>query len=186
MKRLFIATKVELGPYYKQLVAQLQYAMRHDEITWVKEEVSHLTLRFLGATPDQDIPAIKASLQRVCEATPTFDLELNRLGAFGSRYKPMVLWLGFENFVPFQSLFEQVEKELTTIGLSPAYGNFVPHITLGRVKQVIDKSRFWKGVEACQPQEAQRVPVCEMTLYQSFLHKEGPEYKSLASYRLRS
>ena len=184
MKRLFIATKVTLDESYTRLVAQLQQELRHDDVVWVQPAIRHLTLRFIGATPPDRVGGVCEALRQVCAESEPFCLELNKLGAFGSRYKPEVLWLGFVEFQPFRQLFDRLEPRLTGLGVEPNYGNFVPHITLGRVKSVIDKSRFWKRVEAAHPAFSQSIPVHELTLYQSFLHKEGPEYKTLATFRL--
>lgn len=185
MKRLFIATKITLSPEYHNLMAQLKQELRHDDITWVKDEVSHLTLRFLGATPDSKIPGIKEALCNMCEQSTPFYLDLDKLGVFGSRYKPEVLWLGFSEFFFYKQLFDRLEPQLLEQGFEPAYGNFVPHITLGRVKNVINKQRFWKTIDALTPQCSQMIPITEMTLFQSFLHKDGPEYKTLVSYPLK-
>lgn len=186
MKRLFIATKITLNQEIQQFIAQLRHELRHDEITWVKDDVCHLTLRFLGATSPEKIPAIKESLQEVCDSHTPFYLELDKLGVFGSHYRPEVLWLGFGDFFFYKQLFESLEAKLITAGLEPAYGNFVPHITLGRIKNILNKSKFWKTFESFQTIPKQMIPIAEMTLFQSFLHKEGPEYKPLASYNLRT
>lgn len=186
MKRLFIATRVELAPEFRELDRQLQYALRHDDIVWVKENVRHLTLRFLGATPDTKIPELKSVLAEVCGNHHSFQLEINKMGAFGSHYKPEVLWLGFQEFQLFKDLHLDLEPRLQTLGFEPYYGNFVPHITLCRVKQIVNKQRFWKAVESLKPDFLQSLPIAELTLYQSFLHKEGPEYKALATYPLKT
>lgn len=185
MKRLFIATRVELAPKFRELDRQLQYALRHDDIVWVKEDVRHLTLRFLGATPDSKIDALKSTLAEVCGNHTSFRLEINKLGVFGSHYHPEVLWLGFSEFDLFKEVHLDLEPRLQTLGFEPYYGNFVPHITLGRVKSVVNKKKFWERFVQSQPDFTQMIPVCEFTLYQSFLHKEGPEYKALASYSLK-
>lgn len=184
MKRLFIATKITLSPEYHHLVAQLQQELRHDDITWVKDEVSHLTLRFLGATPDFKIPALKEAIAEACAPSSPFYLELNKLGVFGSHYKPEVLWLGFEEFFFFRQLFDRLEPKLLEQGFEPAYGNFVPHITVGRIKNILNKQRFWKTFESLRPDFSQMIPVSEITLYQSFLHNDGPEYKVLGKFKL--
>ena len=69
-------------------------------------------------------------------------------------------------------------------GFAPNEGNFVPHITLGRVKHVVDNRRYQENFKRCQPTIAQQIPVTEVILYQSFLHKDGPEYKVLAKFPL--
>ncbi|MBO7648961.1 MAG: RNA 2',3'-cyclic phosphodiesterase [Bacteroidales bacterium] len=184
MKRLFIATPVVLDNQYDALVARLRHELRHDDIVWVQPEIRHLTLRFIGATPPDRVEGIREALRQVCAESQPFDLNLDKLGAFGSRYKPEVLWLGFEEFQPFRQLFDRLEPRLLELGAEPNYGNFVPHVTLCRVKGVVDKSRFWKRVDALTPAFAQSVPVSELTLFQSFLHKDGPEYKALLTCKL--
>ena len=144
-----------------------------------------LALRFLGATPDTKIPELKSALAEVCANHQSFQLEINKMGAFGSHYNPEVLWLGFQEFQLFKNLHLDLEPRLQTQGFEPYYGNFVPHITLCRVKQVVNKQRFWKAVESLQPDFSQSLSITELTLYQSFLHKEGPEYKALATYPLQ-
>lgn len=184
MKRLFIATKIELSDAFKAWRTRFQYEMRHDDIVWVKDDVCHLTLRFLGATPDNRIPDIKDAMKEICANRSPFYLELNKLGVFGSHYHPEVLWLGFEEFFFFKQAFTQLESLLAEKGFEPAQGNFVPHITLGRVKSVVDKKKFWERFQQSQPDLTQQIPISEFTLYQSFLHKEGPEYKVLARFPL--
>ena len=184
MKRLFIATPVVFNVRYNAIVAQLRPELRHDDIVWVQDGIRHLTLRFIGATPPDRVGAICEGLRQTCAESVPFSLELNKLGAFGSHYKPEVLWFGFQEFQPFRQLFDRLEPRLIALGVEPNYGNFVPHVTLGRVKGVVDKSRFWKHVEAATPGFSQPVPVHELTLYQSFLHKDGPEYKPLLTCKL--
>ena len=67
----------------------------------------------------------------------SFTIDFNRTGIFGSRYTPRVLWLGMQN-TP-QELYDLEEDLLTTfdnIGYLRDRQNFVPHITLGRIKKV--------------------------------------------------
>jgi 2'-5' RNA ligase len=95
-----------------------------------------------------------------------------------------VIWLGFEHFEPFKKLFDELEPKLQTLGFEPNYGNFVPHITLGRIKSLHDKHKFWESIESVPSSFEQTLEIKEMCLYQSFLHKDGPEYKTLGTYGL--
>ncbi len=181
MKRLFIATPIiTLSEEVQELVAQLKFQLRHDDIVWVKDNVKHLTLRFIGATPSQQIPLIKKSLEESCKNFSQFSLTLNKIGVFGSRYQPKVIWLGFKEFNFFRALFEDLELRLRDCGIEPNNGNFVPHITLGRVKSTHSKEKFWKCIEEFSNQKfSQDLKISQINLYQSFLNKDGPEYKVL-------
>jgi len=122
-------------------------------------------------------------LEEACAQNQPFTLTINKIGVFGSHYHPEVIWLGFDHFEPFQKLFNDLEPKLQDLGFDPNYGNFVPHITLGRIKNLHDKRKFWESIESI-PFISQSLTVSEIILYQSFLHKEGPEYKNLFSVHL--
>jgi 2'-5' RNA ligase len=93
--------------------------------------------------------------------------------------------LGFDYFEPFRKLFEDLEPKLQGLGFEPNYGNFVPHITLGRIKSLHDKRKFWEYIEQAQKESfAQDLTISELHLYQSFLHKDGPEYKVIGKATL--
>ena len=181
MKRLFIAVDLELSKEFQMLTTQLQFDLRNDEIVWVKNGLQHLTLRFLGETPDNKIEPVANILSNLVHTTSAFDLQLDKMGVFGSRYAPTTLWYGFSEFSSFENLFLKLETELYQIGFHENYGNFVPHITVGRIKKVDNKKRFWKTIEKLQPQFSQTIPVTQIKLMQSKLTNEGPTYKTLYS-----
>jgi 2'-5' RNA ligase len=186
MKRLFIATPIiTLSAEIQKISADLRFRLRHDDIVWVKGEVQHLTMRFLGATPPQLEAGTRRALADACANHAPFTLTINKIGVFGSHYHPKVLWLGFDHFEPFKAVFEDLEPRLQSLGFEPNNGNFVPHITLGRIKNLHSKDKFWESVEAVQQQPfAQELQISSLNLYQSFLHKEGPEYKVISSSHL--
>lgn len=186
MKRLFIATKIELNEQYVQLIRQLQLKLAGDRIVWVNGQLQHLTLRFLGQTPDNQIPILKNTLHEVAQQTQAFTLNLDKLGVFGSKYAPEVLWLGFSEFEPYLSLFNSMEERLSALGFEPHHGNVVPHITIGRIKETQSKKYFWKVFEQNQPSFFQHIPINEITLYQSRLQTSGPIYTALDSAKLKT
>lgn len=184
MKRLFIATKIELNEQYISLMRQLQSQLSGDRIVWVDNKLQHLTFRFLGQTPDCQIPKIKKMLNEIANQTPFFSLNMDKLGVFGSKYAPSVLWLGFSAFEPYRQLFEKMEICLLDLGFEPNQGNIVPHITMGRIKEIQSKKYFWKVFEKNQPTFSQVIPINEMTLYQSRLESSGPVYTVIHTSKL--
>ena len=182
MKRLFLAVNIELSEQFQTLTQQLHIDMRNDEIVWVKSELQHLTLRFLGATPEPKIEPLISVVSTLANATQPFELQLDKMGVFGSKYAPATLWYGFTEFSPFKNLFEKLEKELLNIGFQANYGNFTPHISVGRIKKVDNKKRFWETIEKKQPQFSQTIPVHQLKLIQSKLTNDGPIYKTLKDF----
>jgi len=185
MKRLFIAIDIELSSEFQALTQQLQSDLRNDDIVWVKSDLQHLTLRFLGETPEAKIEPIANILSAIASSTQPFELQLDKMGIFGSKYAPSVLWYGFSEFSLFKTLFENLEKELLHIGFQGNYGNFVPHITVGRIKKTDNKKRFWEVIEKRQPHFSQTIPVQCLKLIQSKLTNEGPIYKTLYDLKFK-
>ena len=185
MKRLFIATKIELNKDYQSLLQQFKAHCRHDQIAWISSEQQHLTLRFIGKTPEDRIDQIKEMMHRVGEGSAPFELTMNKLGVFGSRYAPTVLWAGFSHFEPFAQLFQKIEPQLLDAGFEKSYGNFVPHITLGRIKKVDSKKHFWDFFEQHKDLYQQTIPIREIILFQSRLTQEGSVYKVLHKEELK-
>jgi len=186
MKRLFIATKINLGNECRRLLQNLQQLTKHDKITWVKNDVCHLTLRFFGKTPDTQIPMIQEAMEKTTASFTPFSLQLDKLGFFGSRYAPTVIWLGFKEFEPYRQLFLSLEQRLQLFGFEVVQGNFVPHITLGRIKMIHNKKRFWEAIQPFHEQVSQEIYVHEITLYQSKLTSEGPVYRVLFRQEINS
>lgn len=185
MKRLFVAVDVRLSEPFQVLSAQLKQQLCLDKIVWVDANLHHLTLRFLGQTPEPYILPLKQALTKLAAENHAFSLEMNKLGVFGSKHSPQVIWLGFQDFESFRQLFLQMEPQLSAIGFEPNYGNFVPHLTLGRIKQIQNKKRFWELVTALQPKESQVVRVDSLLLIQSRLTPQGPIYRVLERYPLQ-
>jgi 2'-5' RNA ligase len=186
MKRIFIAVAIELSDQFQVLTQQLQHNLRNDEIVWVQSKLQHLTLRFLGETPETNIEPLADMLSSIAYTTSVFELSLDKLGVFGSKYAPEVLWYGFSEFSLFSNLFEALEKELILFGFEKNYGNFVPHITVGRIKKIDNKKRFWSTIEKLKPDFSQSIPVQNLKLIQSKLTNEGPVYKTLFGVELKT
>lgn len=186
MKRLFIAFKLELASEYDEMLKQLKRNTYYDDIKWVEGNLHHLTLKFLDKTPEPKIEPLCQVMSEIAQETSSFNLKIKKLGVFGSQYHPTVLWLGFEEQPILNHMFEKVEKRLTSeLDFKANDGNFVPHITLGRIKKIDSKKRFWEVVNSNQPTYFQEFAIKEMILYRSRLEKEGPIYSIIGKWKLQ-
>ena len=182
--RLFIAFRLQLDAEYDQLMAELRNRTRYDAINWVTNDLSHLTLRFIGKTPSAQVSTIAENLQKIAAHTPCLDLEINKLGVFGSHYAPKVLWLGIEKTPQLQQLYTEVDETLKLLNFNLPKENFVPHITLGRIKELDNKKRFWQVFEELQPDYHQLFHFTNLSLIRSQLEKSGPIYTTLYDFPL--
>jgi RNA 2',3'-cyclic 3'-phosphodiesterase len=185
MKRLFIAIKIvpdqSFTAIYRELITKLSY----ENLRFVEPEKLHLTLRFLGDTEEEKIPDIDRLMKKSAEANKAFTLNINNAGVFGSSYNPRVIWFGIDPNEDLTHLHTRIETDLTKVGFFPDRQNFVPHLTLSRVKQLKDLKLFQKIIGEFREKEIMKQDVTEFSLIESILLKEGPIYTTLNSYTLK-
>ncbi|MEE9198911.1 MAG: RNA 2',3'-cyclic phosphodiesterase, partial [Dehalococcoidia bacterium] len=134
--RAFIAIELPtpvkrlLGREIDRLRAALPASMR-----WVRPDSVHLTLKFLGAIPQEQVPAIVDSLRTACREVGPIRLRTGLLGCFPNLRHPRVLWMGVggdtEALVALQG---RVDSAVEPLGFAREGRPFVPHLTLARAK----------------------------------------------------
>lgn len=180
-KRTFLAIHIPTGTEYPALVEKLKKNLTHEKyINYCRPENIHLTLKFLGSTPVDDIPNIIEACQKVAKRQQPFTMDFDRTGLFGSNRVPRVLWLGM-NDQP-QALFD-LENDLLDafddLGYLRDRQNFVPHLTVCRIKSLVDKQFFMQIYNTIEQKTYLHADVKELVYYQSFLQPTGPFYKVL-------
>ncbi len=185
MKRLFVAIHIKPDPGLLSLLGRLQRELSYERISWAKPENLHLTLKFLGETHSAAIPGLVEVLRKAVEPTAGFTINFDKTGLFGSRYDPRVIWLGSQDrSEAMDKLANSVLDACARVGFERDRQNFVPHLTLGRIKGLTDKARFQQLMQQLPQQRIQIVPVHSVILFESILRKEGPLYIPLHSFSL--
>lgn len=179
--RLFVAIDLtpELHAALTELVRALEPAT--DAVRWVKPEGMHLTLKFLGETPQEKLEAISARLAAVHIAEPV-EMRFRRLGFFPNERQPRVFWVGIEATPNLAELAAQVETELAALGFPREKRAFVPHLTLGRFRAPDRRGRLQESIRDFAEREFGRLTATEFFLYQSQLLPRGAEYRQLARF----
>lgn len=188
--RLFVA--VELDGQVQQALSRLQHELqRHglQGLRWVRPEGIHLTLKFLGETPRERLGAITEALSTSTSGVPPHRLSLGRLGTFGSRNAPRVLWVDLEGDIePLLTLQEQVERALVPLGFPRENRRFSAHLTLARIRPESARavaSPLAAAVEAVKTPKAE-IDVSELSLMLSKLGPGGAVYTRLEAFPLTS
>ncbi len=176
MKRLFIAINVSPDGTLLKAYGDLQLRCSKGKIKWVDTRLFHLTLKFLGETSDSDLKKIAEVLHTVAASYNTFTFNLKGIGIFGSSYRPRIIRVNIDKGEQLVDLGNIIRLELDKLGFYNDRQNFVPHLTLGRIKKVQDKIFFQKSINKYKEIHFQEVRVSEILLYESILHPHGPEY----------
>jgi 2'-5' RNA ligase len=183
-KRLFVAIKIHPGEEFLRLYYQLKKTFQQEKIKWVEQENVHLTLKFLGETPTTQVEDIVNALAEARLGIMPFDLVMEGMGIFGSSYQPRVIWFGIKEDKQMSNLVENIFNELELVGFERDRQNFVPHLTVGRIKEIGDKKHFQEKLDNIKPGHIQTDRVEEFYLFESILQPEGPVYEIIETISL--
>jgi len=105
------------------------------DINWVKNAQLHLTMKFLGHTPESAINDVIDHIEKITPNMNPFDLKIEETGCFPVPTRPRILWLGLKgNLVLLKSMVESIENVLEPLGFPKDSRDILPHITLARIK----------------------------------------------------
>lgn len=176
--RLFIAAPIsrQVQDKIAALIDDLRAAGA--DYKWVEPENLHLTLCFLGETPDEKIPAIEKALGVAARGRTAFELGLTELGAFSSLEHPRVIWIGGRAGAPeLCAVAAAIDQALRREGIFPKEParEFKPHLTLGRLRGPRNFSKLTDRIKIL-PKLIFSSNIDRLVLYRSRLSASGPRY----------
>ena len=186
--RLFIA--IELPAEIRHTISQhttlLREACPDVRASWTREENLHLTLKFFGDVAVNRVDTLSQALMRAAARTIEFDLVFEECGAFPSRGKPNVLWIGIspETGPACSRLYQAIEDECAKVGFKRDERKFHPHLTIARLRHPAGARDL-----ANLHQATQFVPVAlkvtSACLIRSELSASGSRYRIVARHGLK-
>jgi 2'-5' RNA ligase len=176
--RLFIA--IEIPEQVKDYVIGVEEQLKNkdDNITWVKPENMHLTLKFLGEVDDGKANSIIEALKQV--KFEPFEAALSDIGAFPGFNYMRVLWVGLEPHDKINALQQQVDEKMKAAGF-PRDDRFHPHLTIARVKFIKHKAELTDKLKKIQIEKLS-FNVSKIKLIKSTLTPKGPVYEVLSEF----
>ncbi len=175
--RVFIA--IDLDDSLKEPIIRVQRELLQAGVDMkpVEPENLHITLRFVGEISKDLVEELKKRLLNV--KFPTFEVKFRGIGAFPSVENPRVLWIGVErNYEKLVELHEIIMKLTGDIGERDDR-EFKPHLTIGRVKGLRNKSRYLEVVKKYEGYDFGSQVVDRIKLKRSVLTPRGPIYSDL-------
>jgi 2'-5' RNA ligase len=183
--RLFVA--VNLDPAVRAAIARAldAFAVARPPWRWSSPDAWHLTLKFLGETPEADVPAIARALEAACAPHAPFRLALGALGAFPGLRRPRVIFYEVsEGDAALARLALDVEDALeAALGLPREERPFRAHATVARVKAPIGGD-VARALEAMPPLSGAAQTVSEAALMQSLLSPQSARYQCVKAFAL--
>lgn len=180
--RLF--TALEFSPDVHAEIVRVQKELKAlvQVRRWQSMRQAHLTVDFLGETPESMLEPLEAMFTRVCAETAPFELELAGLGGFPNLHRAKVLWIGVggerDRLVEFET---RMREGLVGLGMQPEDRAYKPHITLAREPH---RSPELDELPSRVTVAPLRWRVDEMVFFKSELRPEGAVHTALGRYPL--
>ena len=103
------------------------------DVRWVRLDGLHVTLRFIGPTPEDRVEAAAQATRAAAAAHEPFDVTISQAGAFPSRGRPRALWLDILVGAPeLSAVATSVNTALERAGWEPDDRPLRAHLTLAR------------------------------------------------------
>lgn len=184
--RAFIAIEFssQLRHYLGEVSQKLSKTIPERSVTWVKPDLIHLTLKFLGDTPRSQIANLSQALAPIAVQQAPFVISTTQLGCFPNLRQPRVIWVGLDQSASnyLIQLQKAVEAATAPLGFPTEARPFSPHVTLGRVRREASSAvaaKIGEAVKSAGPIEAVSDTIQAVTLMKSDLQRGGPIYTPL-------
>ncbi len=186
MMRCFIALEVpeDLQDALGRVQAKLRAAGA--DVKWTAPRSIHLTVKFLGDMPGDDVPAVCDAMNAVAAQALPFELGISGLGTFPQDAPPRVLWAGIHGDIePLNALVAGLEKEIAdAVGIAPEVRPYHPHVTVGRVRSSRGGDRLDRLMkDEMSKEDLGTFSADELVLFMSELTREGPMHTPMARAR---
>jgi len=179
--RTFIS--LEIPEEIKKEVGKIQNDLKTAGVQarWVKPEITHLTLAFLGETALDKISPLGIILENAAKEISSINLQLEQVSFFPSPVKARIIYLSLSGEIgKLNTLALKIRKKLKKEKIWFDEKQFSNHLTLGRFKrrqnlrEIIPKMKIKKIKFIGQT----------IALKESQLTPQGPIYKTIKEISL--
>ena len=187
--RCFVAIEIPEDIRTDLVALQKELAGRVDvhrgDVKWVEPEGMHLTLKFLGEVPDNQIVDVCNITKEVADRRAAFDLAIKEVGTFGGR-SARVLWVGAGLECPeLLDVQKDLEEQLDQAGWPREARPFSGHLTLCRIRNSKAGEKLAELAKEYKDFDLGTVRAGSMTVFESQLRPQGPMYTPLGNYPLQ-
>jgi len=184
MKRTFFAIDIPLNDIMAGVLPEIRNQLKGEKIKWIPADQLHLTLKFLGDTPENTVQGIINAVSVPLSKIPVMTLTLCAVGLFKNFHNPRIIWIGTEPCPSLQQAVNSIHEGLLPFGFAADETEFLPHLTIGRVKEIRQREQLNMLLDKYQHASFGTVSITEIVFYESILKPEGPVYLPLKQISL--
>ncbi|MGA3020769.1 MAG: RNA 2',3'-cyclic phosphodiesterase [Candidatus Micrarchaeales archaeon] len=178
--RAFIA--IEVPDEIKNRVETLQKELQSSGIILVKKEAMHLTLQFLGEINAEEVELVKSAIEKASRAP--FRINLSGISYFSPDFIKVIFVAVREGTAELNELYTKLADALTEREIRFEREEYMPHLTIARVKHVGDRKNLIDEINKHSSLEFGSFEAKSIFLKKSTLTPNGPIYENLYELKL--
>lgn len=181
--RLFVA--LEIPEPVRREVARRMAGVRDrlPRARWVDPDNIHLTLLFLGETPEDRVPVLSEKLREAFARHPPVTVRLSEGGTFPPKRPARVAWVGLEAPEELAAVqADAVAAAVEAVGFQPEDRPFRPHVTLARCDPNWPRDAIGKFTTAFPGEIGPPFTVDRGVLMSSKLSPKGSRYSVVEAF----
>jgi 2'-5' RNA ligase len=192
--RLFIA--LDIDDTIRERIIRFVEGVRGfaPEARWVRPESLHVTLKFIGEKPEEDVATIERALADI-KAGP-LEMTFRGYGFFPGAKAARVFWIGIESGRQLVALAKNVDETMAKLDIPKEDHVFSPHLTLARGgsgaprRQKNDRpnlrfAQLQERLSSMSTPEFGTMTAREFCLYKSQSAPGGSRYTKIARFELQ-
>lgn len=178
--RLF--TAVDLSEDVRGRLERLLAHLRPTaHLKWSPVYNLHITMKFIGEWPVQDLEKIERALRSVPRRAP-IGIDVKGLGWYPNPHHPRVFWAGAHGGPELEGLARDIDAALEPLGIAREDREFTPHLTLARIKTPVPLQTLRQAVADLDSVDFGAYEATGFDLYRSQPGAAGSVYTKLSEY----
>lgn len=182
--RLFVAARVPEDHLHKVAALVDDLRSKLSNARWTPPENQHLTLKFLGSTPVDRVESVEKICTMVAGSHAPARMSFTDLGAFPSRSRIRVLWMGIDDPAGLlAAVAADLDDAFASLGFPSEGRPYRPHLTLARFKLPVPLKSGFPSVDTSG---IEGFDVNDIALFRSHLSPKGARYEVMRAFPLGS
>ena len=180
--RIFLA--IDLPVELRARLSRVAEEFDVEGFSAVKEENIHITVQFIGDLGHKSLKPVE-NYRPSGSLRKSFGVGVAGVSYFGTRIPRVVYANVDDSGENIRRINEDFSKYLESYGIAVKHEEeFVPHVTLGRVKSLEGLDKIYALLSTYKDTEFGTFRVDKLYIKKSELHSEGPVYSNVFCFKL--
>lgn len=181
--RSFLALEIPQDVLSTTASSRRELERRLPRARWIPRENQHLTLRFLGEVPEQELVRMARGLKATLKDGPELTVSLGGGGFFPQPSRPRVAWIGGEAR-GIDGVLKAVDERALGLGLGPRSTPWSLHLTQARLKRAWPPRAVRSFLDWAESLDLPPFQARELVVFISDLRPGGAVYTALERIQL--